>query len=322
MQSGLHTNNMKDIIHKVLNILLPVTSIISAVFVVPPFLLFKLVFSLLRRTCLIEDVAGKVVVITGASSGIGEHVAYEYAKRGACLVLVARREDRLRIVADKAKQLGSPDVLVVKADVSNAANCKNFVDQTILHFHKLDHLVNNAGIAPVCMFEDYEDVSDYKSVMDVNFWGSVYSTQFAIPHLKQSRGKIIVISSNAGWYSCPRLSIYGATKAALISFFETLRVKVGSEIGITIVTPGLVDSEITDTEFMSKLKTNFVPLESVEGCAHAIVNGTRRGARFMMEPAWLKPLFYWKIFCPELLEWFARLVLVTWPSEPGKTKRS
>ncbi|XP_074331511.1 11-beta-hydroxysteroid dehydrogenase A-like isoform X1 [Apium graveolens] len=102
------------------------------------------------------------------------------------------------------------------------------------------------------MFEDYEDVCDHKSVMDVNFRGSVYCTQFAIPHLKQSRGKIIVISSVLGWSNCPKLSIYGATKAALISFFETLRVEVGSEIGITIVTPGLVDSEITDNKFMSK----------------------------------------------------------------------
>ncbi|KAK1376095.1 11-beta-hydroxysteroid dehydrogenase 1B [Heracleum sosnowskyi] len=301
----------KDVINKFLNILLPFISIILAVVVLPPFLLFKLVYSLVRTTFFIEDVAGKVVAITGASSGIGEHVAYEYAKRGACLVLVARREDRLRVVADKAKQLGSPHVLVVRADVSNTEDCKNFVDQTILHFHKLDHLVNNAGIAPVCMFEDYEDVCDHKSVMDVNFWGSVYCTQFAIPHLKQSRGKIIVLSSVVGWCNFPRLSIYGATKAALISFFETLRVEVGSEIGITIVTPGLVDSEITDSEFMSKTNAKFVPMESVEGCAQAIVNGTRCGDRFIMEPAWLKPLFYWKLLCPELMEWFTRLVVVT-----------
>lgn len=72
-----------------------------------------------------------------------QHVAYEYAKRGACLVLVARREDRLRIVGDKAKQLGSPDVLVVNADVSNNADCKNFVDQTILRFHKCKCMYNS-----------------------------------------------------------------------------------------------------------------------------------------------------------------------------------
>ncbi|KAL8113954.1 hypothetical protein AgCh_021019 [Apium graveolens] len=220
-----------------MNILLPLLSTILAAFILPPFVLFKLVYSLLKRTLLIEDVAGKVVVITGASSGLGEHVAYEYAKRGACLVLVARREDLLRVVADKAKQLGSPDVLVVKADVSNTADCKNFVDQTIQHFHKcqitVDHLVNNAGMAPVCMFEDYKDVCDHKSAM--------------------------------------------ATKAALISFFETLRIEVGSEIGISIVTPGMIGSELTNDEFLSKTNARFVPLESVEGSAQAIVNGTRCG---------------------------------------------
>ncbi|XP_074331512.1 11-beta-hydroxysteroid dehydrogenase A-like isoform X2 [Apium graveolens] len=133
------------------------------------------------------------------------------------------------------------------------------------------------------MFEDYEDVCDHKSVMDVNFRGSVYCTQFAIPHLKQSRGKIIVISSVLGWSNCPKLSIYGATKAALISFFETLRVEVGSEIGITIVTPGLVDSEITDNKFMSKWNLW----------------------------QWSLWKIYWKIFCPELMEWFTGLVLVS-----------
>ncbi|XP_074331509.1 11-beta-hydroxysteroid dehydrogenase A-like [Apium graveolens] len=313
---------MKDVIHKNMNILLPLLSTILAAFILPPFVLFKLVYSLLKRTLLIEDVAGKVVVITGASSGLGEHVAYEYAKRGACLVLVARREDLLRVVADKAKQLGSPDVLVVKADVSNTADCKNFVDQTIQHFHKLDHLVNNAGMAPVCMFEDYKDVCDHKSAMDVNFWGSVYSTQFAIPHLKQSKGKIIVISSILGWSSCPRLSIYCATKAALISFFETLRIEVGSEIGISIVTPGMIGSELTNDEFLSKTNARFVPLESVEGSAQAIVNGTRCGDRFLMVPAWLKWLYYWQMFCPELMEWFSRLVFITWPSQSPKTKTS
>lgn len=218
-----------------------------------------------------------------------KHVAYEYAKRGACLVLIARREERLGIVANKAKQLGSPDVIVVMADVSNVQDCKNFVEQTILHFGRLDHLVNNAGIAPLCMFEDYQDVRDHASVMNVNFWGAVYSTQFAIPHLKKSKGKIIVISSIAGLsINFPRLSIYGATKAAVINFFETLRIEVGSEIGITIVTPGAVKSEITNEEFLSKANIKVIPMESVEGCAQAIVNGTIHGDRFVVEPSWYK----------------------------------
>ncbi|KAK3003403.1 hypothetical protein RJ639_020019 [Escallonia herrerae] len=102
------------------------------------------------------------------------------------------------------------------------------------------------------MFEDHMCVADHASVMNINFWGSVYSTQFAVPHLRASKGKIAVIAAVAGWLPTPKLSIYGASKAALISFYETLRSDIGSVIGITTVTPGLVGSEITQGDFQAK----------------------------------------------------------------------
>ncbi|KAF8390678.1 hypothetical protein HHK36_025205 [Tetracentron sinense] len=112
-----------------------------------------------------ENVAGKVVLITGASSGIGEHLAYEYARRGACLVLVARRETRLREVAERACGFGSPEVVVVRADVSKVDDCRRFVDETVNHFGRLDHLLNNAGVASVCKFEDATDITKLVPVM-------------------------------------------------------------------------------------------------------------------------------------------------------------
>ncbi|GAB2221371.1 hypothetical protein Drorol1_Dr00012547 [Drosera rotundifolia] len=199
-----------------------------------------------------EKVAGKVVLITGASSGIGEHVAYEYARRGACLAFVARRKNLLQEVADRARYLESPDVIVIPADVSKVEDCKRFVDETVNHFARLDHLVNNAGIANMNMFEEADDIKKLAPVMETNFWGSVNSTYFALPHLRKSRGKVLVTASAAGWLTAPRLSFYSASKAAVIIFFETLRIELGSDVGITTVSPGLTESEITRGKFLSK----------------------------------------------------------------------
>ncbi|KAM7471540.1 hypothetical protein LguiA_009723 [Lonicera macranthoides] len=303
-----------DRIHDIMNVVLPLVSLLLSIFILPPFVLFKLFYSLFKSISK-EDVAGKVVLITGASSGIGEHIAYEYARRRACLVLVARREERLRAVADKARKLGSPDVIFICADVSMFEDCKRFVDESINHFGRLDHLVNNAGIAPASSFEEYKCVADHTSVMNINFWGSVYSSQFALPHLRKSKGKIIVIASCAGWLPSAGLSIYGSTKAAQIKFFETLRIELGSDIGITIVTPGLVESEITHEEFISKTNLENVPLVSTERCAKAIVNGTIRGDRDIMEPGWARVLVLWRFFCPEVLEFWNPFTSSTKPKK-------
>ncbi|XP_065875603.1 11-beta-hydroxysteroid dehydrogenase A-like [Euphorbia lathyris] len=266
-------------------------------------------FKLLRRiksTLFTENLHAKVVLITGASSGIGEHLAYEYGKRGARLALAARREDRLQAVAEKAKKLGSPDVAVFRADVSNPQDCKTLVDQTVLHFGQLDHLVNNAGILRTATFQGCDDVSNFAPIMDTNFWGSVHCTHSAIPHLRKSKGKIVVISSIASWLPTPKLSFYNASKAALTTFFETLRVEFGSEIGITIVTPGAIHSEMTSNEFLSEFGLDRTGVESTEVCAKAIVESACRGDRSLIVPSHDIVSFILKIVSPELLEWLLR----------------
>ncbi|CBI15699.3 unnamed protein product, partial [Vitis vinifera] len=154
-----------NFIHKVLNIALHSMGLITLLFFLLSFLSFNSLFFILR-SLLSEDVAGKVVLITGASSGIGEHLAYQYARRGACLVLVARKEKSIQEVADRARSLGSPEVLVIRADVSKVEVCKSFVDEAVEHFRRLDHLVNNAGITPVRMFKDSTDITNFVPVMD------------------------------------------------------------------------------------------------------------------------------------------------------------
>ncbi|KAJ6869268.1 hypothetical protein NC651_034123 [Populus alba x Populus x berolinensis] len=298
-----------DLIHKVLNIVLPPITLILLLLFLPSFLVSKFI-SRIKRSINSEMVAGKVVLITGASSGIGENLAYEYARRGACLALAARRQERLRAVADRARALGSPDVIVIPTDVSKVEDSERFINEAVNHFGKLDHLVNNAGVVQIDMFEDCKQISDFATLTNTNFWGSVYTTHFAIPHLRKSKGRIVGISSIAGWCSVPRMSFYCASKAAITSFYETLRAEVGSDIGITIVTPGVVESEMSQGDFLSKAQLEFVPAESTERCAKAIVDSACRGDGYLIEPSWARMSFLLKVLCPEVLEWWFHMVLV------------
>ncbi|XP_057949682.1 11-beta-hydroxysteroid dehydrogenase 1A-like [Malania oleifera] len=285
--------------------------------VLPPLLLYKFLASVFRHFSS-ENMNGKVVLITGASSGIGEQMAYEYAKKGASLVVVARRRNLLQQVAAKAQELGSPDVLVACADVSNADDCKEFVAKAIHHFGRLDHLVNNAGITSICKIRDVTDATNFTPMMDINFWGSVYPTYFAIPHLKKSKGKVVINSSVTAFLNPPRMSFYCASKAALMSFYEALRNELGPTVTITIATLGFVESEMTQGKHLSKhgvievnaklrevIRGSF-PIMSTGVCAKAIVEGACRGEKNVTEPAWCKVLFLLKVLCPELIEWYYR----------------
>ncbi|XP_021775833.1 11-beta-hydroxysteroid dehydrogenase 1B-like [Chenopodium quinoa] len=304
-----------NLINEILNIGAPPFIFFSLCFFLPLFQFLKFSVSILS-SIYAEDVAGKVVIITGASSGIGEQLAYEYARRGACLVLAARREQSLRDVAYMCLELGSPDSITVTADVSIVDDCKRIVDSTISHFGRVDHLVNNAGITSISMIEDYEDIIIPTSIMDINFWGAVYVTHFAIPHLRKTEGKIIVMSSSAARLPTPRMSIYNASKAAMIAFYETLRVELGSDIQITIATPGFVESEMTKGKHLAPeglmnvdvnlrdVQVSALPIITGQRCAKAIINSACRGDRYVTEPTWYKVFSWWKAFTPELLDWF------------------
>ncbi|CDP19889.1 unnamed protein product [Coffea canephora] len=266
-----------------------------------------------------ESIKGKVVLITGASSGIGEHRAYEYAKRRACLVIVARRENLLREVAEKARKLGSPDVVPICADVLMVdEDCKRFVEEAVNHFGRLDHLVNNAGISSMCLIEDATDITRFQPVMDVNFWGSIYPTYFAMPYLKRTKGSISVNASASAYMHPSGFSIYTASKAALLSFYETMRSEMPPEISITIATLGLVESEMTKGKHLNREGTtevspeladtliNQLPAMSTSACAKSIVEAVCRKERYVTEPKWCAVLFLLKAPCPGIIEFVNR----------------
>lgn len=164
----------------------------------------------------------KVVIVTGASSGIGLATAKAFAKEGAKLVLAARSVDNLLEIANEL--ISFTQVLAVKTDVSLENDCKNLIEQTIEKFGTIDILVNNAGISMRAMFKDL-DLSILKRSMDVNFWGTVYCTKYAIPYLLASKGSVVGVISIAGFKGLPARTGYSSSKFAINGFLDALRVE-------------------------------------------------------------------------------------------------
>ncbi|XP_071703290.1 11-beta-hydroxysteroid dehydrogenase-like 2 [Rutidosis leptorrhynchoides] len=309
-----------ETIHKILNVVFPVLSAILFMVLVPLFWFLNLLRFWFKKAYP-EDIAGKVILITGASSGIGEHLAIEFAKEGACLALVARRKKELQVVAETAKAMGSPDVVVIPADVSKLDECNRFVDETIKHFGKLDYLVNNAAICTFGFFEGQTYLPYHASVMDINFWGSVYSTHSSLPHLRKNKGKIIAICSCGGWFATPRVSIYNASKAAVLSFFETLRMEVGSDVDISVVTPGMVETSLANKKWLQEGNAMWIPRISAKTCAKAVVDSTKRGEKYITMPSWMETVLLWKLFCPQITNSIMNFVFVLWPKISSKNAK-
>jgi short-subunit dehydrogenase len=224
----------------------------------------------------------QVVIITGASSGIGQALALQLAGQGAKVVLAARRADRLEQVAMACRQAGG-EALVVPTDVTDEAQCKALVEKTIAAFDRLDMLVNNAGLAVVARLEDYPDLSLFQHTMDVNFYGAVYCT-----------------------YNSP----YIASKFAMHGFFDSLRIELMRRgVSVTIVCPYWVVTGFHEAQ-MDKDGVPRGPrgrgiysknMMTAERCAEIMLRAAdRRQREVLMGPgrliAWLK------LISPRLLD--------------------
>ncbi|XP_076923541.1 11-beta-hydroxysteroid dehydrogenase-like 3 [Bidens hawaiensis] len=194
-------------------------------------------------------------------------------------------------------------------------------ERDLMSITNVDYLVNNAAISTFGLFEDQTHILDHASVMDVNFRGSVYTTHFALPHLKKTKGKIVAICSCGGWFATPRVSIYNASKEALLSFFENLRIEVGSDVDITVVTPGLVETQLAREEQLEESNALWVPKISAKTCAKAIVSSMKRGDKYLTVPSWMKTMLLWKTLCPEILNSVANFVFVAWPKISSKRSK-
>lgn len=190
------------------------------------------------------ELAGKAVVLTGASQGIGKALAHALAAEGCRLVLAARDEVALTAVAGECRARGA-EAHVVRCDVGVQSDCEALIARAVERLGGLDVLVNNAGIGMIARFEDVTDLEPYERVMRVNYLSCVWSTHAALPHLKRSRGLIVAVASLAGLTGVPTRTAYAASKHAVFGFYDSLRIELmGSGVGVTIVAPDFVVSEI------------------------------------------------------------------------------
>lgn len=188
----------------------------------------------------------KVVIITGGSSGIGKALAYECCSRGAKVVIAARNQENLDKTAGELIRKNY-QVFPVVADVSKEQDCKNLIEQTIREYGSINVLINNAGISMRASFTDV-DLEVLRKVIDINFWGTVYCTKFAIPYLLKEKGSVVGVSSIAGFVGLPGRTGYSSSKYAMKGFLDTIRNEyLKKDLHVLLACPGFTASNIRNT---------------------------------------------------------------------------
>ncbi|MCS7029719.1 MAG: SDR family oxidoreductase [Bacteroidia bacterium] len=266
----------------------------------------------------------KVVVITGASDGIGAAIAKALAQQGAILSICARNADKLNQTAAVCRNLGARAVLAIPTDVSQIEQCKNFIEQTLNTFGTIHILINNAGISMRACFLDTE-ISVIEKVMNVNFWGSVYCTKFALPELIKNQGSIVVVSSVAGFKGLPARTGYSASKFALHGFFESLRCELlPDNVHVLIACPGFTNTNIRNTaltatgEMQKETPLDESKLMPAETVAKAILRAIEKRKRTIVLTVEGKLTVWLNKFFPKFIDKKAYQKLSSEPNTPLK----
>lgn len=225
------------------------------------------------------DFKENVVVLTGASTGIGEALAHKLAEQGAWLVLAARNAQKLEAVATECRKRGGRAV-VVATDVTHETECRELIERAVAEYSRIDTLINNAGLSMWMKLEDVEDLSSLEYLMRVNYFGSMYCTYYALPYLKQSKGRIVAVASVAARTGIPTRTGYAASKHAMVGFFESVRIEVEDDgISVTIAFPDFVASGMhtrslgADGKPLGHNPLQVDKIMTSEECARRIVEG-------------------------------------------------
>jgi NADP-dependent 3-hydroxy acid dehydrogenase YdfG len=193
-----------------------------------------------------SGIEGKVIVITGASSGIGEAAAKELARRGAKVVLGARRTERLETLVNELRRDGHSGVFL-KTDVTRLEDVQQLARLALDTYGRLDVFVNNAGIMPLSTLDQLK-IDEWNRMIDVNIRGVLHGIASALPHFKKMRsGQFVNVSSLGGRIAMRTGAVYCGTKFAVHAISEALRQEVGADIRVTIVAPGVVESDLAET---------------------------------------------------------------------------
>jgi len=243
------------------------------------------------------SIKGKTIIITGASSGIGEATALKLAKEGANVVLTARREEKLNNLKDKIVKQNAGKALVVPGDVTKKEDFKNLIEKTKKEFSSIDGLINNAGLMPLSYVKNLH-TDEWDTMIDVNIKGVMNGVAAVLPTMmEQKSGNIINISSSAANKMYPGGAVYCATKSAVKMFSEGLRQELAPKfnINVTSIEPGFVDTELTDTitddEIKEDMLSNFkemTPLEA-EDIAEAIFYSMSQPKRANINDVYIMP---------------------------------
>lgn len=260
----------------------------------------------------------KIVVITGASSGIGKALADMALAAGANVAVCARNKARLEISYANSAPAGR--LLLVQADVSSEKDCEQFIETVARQWGRIDILINNAGMSMRAMFEEL-DLKVLKELMDVNFWGTVYVTKYALPYIRQAGGTIAGISSIAGYRGLPARTGYSSSKFAMQGFLESLRTELlHSGVNVMWAAPGFTASNIrnvalgADGGAQQETPLAEDKLMTAKDCADLIFRGIARRKRTVIMTAqgkatvWLNKLF------PGLMD---KMVFNHFAKEPG-----
>lgn len=222
----------------------------------------------------------KVIIVTGASSGIGLASARLFGREGARVVMAARSIARLEELASSVAP--SDRVLCVKCDVCSEDDCRALVERTVERFGRIDILVNNAGVSMRALFKDL-DLKVMRTLMDVNFWGTVHCTKYALPWLLESRGSVVGVISIAGYSALPARAGYSASKYAVRGFLDTLRIEhLKDGLNVLVFAPGYTSSNVrnaaltADGSAQGETPLDEGRLMSAEDCAAHLARALRK----------------------------------------------
>ena len=265
----------------------------------------------------------KVIIITGASSGIGKACAYVFSEQGAKVVIAARNEEKLKEIENELKTKNR-EALAVKTDVSDENDCKNLVEETVKTFSRIDVLVNNAGLSMRGLFEDVQ-LEVLKTVMNINYWGAVYCTKHALPYLLEAKGSVVGISSIGGFQGLPGRTGYSSSKFAMHGFLETLRVETLKKgLHVMIAAPGFTSSNVRksalgpDGNAQGESPRNESKMMSPEKVAAVIAKGIKKRKRLIIMTTEGKLTVVLRRIAPKLIDKITYRVMAREPNSPFK----
>ena len=241
-----------------------------------------------------------VIILTGASTGIGEHLAYQLAEQGAYLALAARSLDKLEAVSTECEKRGGK-AIAIQTDLTDEVQCKHLITQTVDTYGRIDTLLYNAGYAYPRRFDAISDLSNLKSEITLNYLGLAYCAYYALPYVKKSRGGLVGICSLNGLVGMPGTAGYNSSKHAMRRFLNTLRGELTSSgVSVTVVFVSAIRTKRLEETMGSNIDK--IPTLSPKRCAQIVLRTASRRQRQIVMTTAGKLLVFLYQFIPGLLD--------------------